>query len=171
MKSFFSLFLITCSFVLVAVFAQSLSAHEASDSARIYNIVFPIATLGNCTSIEDCRLYCSDAANQTACVAYAKQKGFYKAQEVANKQRAIIAAAKQALGCTTQAECKAFCNFKENRVACRRFAEANGLVRKPIRRLIDTFASKSGQLRDVRQLQKPATRGGQVKPVLKRGEL
>jgi len=78
--------------------------------------------------LTDCKAYCSDPTNQDACIAYAKQKGFYHS-EGTGVAATILAKAKTVLGCETEEACKAFCAEAENRDKCEAFAQANNLTK------------------------------------------
>jgi hypothetical protein len=122
-------------------FAGVTFAQEASPSSepavKKFNITFPIAELGNCSSVENCKEYCSDPSNQNACTAYAKKKGFYKESNSGEgnaKLREVIAKAKEELGCSTEKECKDFCSKSENRDKCIAFAQKYAL--KPLKSIV-----------------------------------
>src|SRR5262245_3524814 len=101
---------------MILAFVFSAAAHaQGDDLAKKYNITFPVAELGNCASLDECKTYCAVPANQTACTNFAKSHGFYKAPPT---QSEILAAAQSELGCSTQDECKAFCGLQENWIKC-----------------------------------------------------
>lgn len=103
-------------------------AQESSQSAvERYKITFPVAELGNCNSLDECKTFCSDVTNKDACIAFAKKKGFYSEQAAQAKQESLMAAAKTELGCDSADSCKAFCGEQQNWVACGEFAKKHGL--------------------------------------------
>lgn len=96
--------------------------------AQKFGVTFPIAELGSCSSIEECKYFCELEENRTTCKEYALKKGFHK-EEKRLKSAAMIAAAKAALGCGTEEECKAACQKEENKEKCKAFAEKYNLVK------------------------------------------
>lgn len=109
-----------------------------------YRISFPVADLGNCNSITECKSYCSDATHQTACINFAKAHGFYKQ----NQDDQVLSAAKTELGCDSKEACQAFCGQQEHWQACGDFARKYHLGgQKP-------EASSSGQIKKEELLQK-----------------
>lgn len=116
-------------FFASASYAQEPSASPESAEKK-FNITFPVAELGNCDSLKSCKEYCSDPANKDACIAYAKQKGFYKESnsgEGNSRIRTAIEQAKTELGCSTEKECKEFCSQPANKDKCLAFAQKYGL--------------------------------------------
>jgi hypothetical protein len=90
-------------------------------------IVFPIASLGNCADKEACKKFCNEPANQTACIAFAKEHGLTKQQPVVAQEKTILEKANALLGCTSVDACKALCALKENFQKCSEFAKSNNL--------------------------------------------
>jgi hypothetical protein len=131
-KSLFLQFLLPfCAVLFIAfpVFSQS----SPEEAAKKYNITFPVAELGNCADVSSCRTYCDDPINRTACVDFAKKKGFYKEAPIETKKESVIAAAKKELGCDSETSCKEFCSNQENFEVCKAFAQKNGLQAEPAR--------------------------------------
>ena len=79
MRKFLLILLVLLSFSLgvfsASVFAQS-PTNGPSDPAKKYNITFPIEELGSCSDLASCKQYCEDPVNSTACINFAKKKGF-----------------------------------------------------------------------------------------------
>lgn len=120
------------SFLAGVVYAQE----SDEDVAAKYGITFPIAELGECTSISDCRTFCEDPVNYSVCIDFAKSKGFYDEEEAAKvKEEEILASARQELGCNSYQSCKTFCNTPSNFERCDAFAKSyalsGGHVRNP----------------------------------------
>lgn len=118
-----------CILLIVAIllFAKLAFAQTATQSAGSVRLTFPIAQLGNCTSYQDCKTYCDDPTHTDACVAYAKEKGFYKEGNLDTNQTAVLAAAKTTLGCDSLDSCRTFCQQVANATACAAFAKAHNL--------------------------------------------
>ena len=111
------------SVFLAGAFVSMARAEEGSASAaQKYGITFPIAELGSCGSLAECKTYCDDPVNRDACVSYAKQKGFYKEQQKSVNEE-VLTKAKLALGCTSRESCKALCALKVNYDKCSSFAK------------------------------------------------
>jgi hypothetical protein len=117
------------AFVLAFILSSKVHAVESTTSANVakFGITFPVAELGNCNNLDECKTYCNDATHQTECVEFAKKKGFYKEQKSAVKN-SITIAAKQALGCDGETACKQFCSLSENKQKCSEFAKSHNLV-------------------------------------------
>lgn len=79
-------------------------------------VTFPIAQLGNCTTLAACKNFCNISTNQTTCAAFAQSHG------LANKE-SVVTKAQTELGCATKEDCKEFCAKEENRDACTSFAK------------------------------------------------
>lgn len=92
-----------------------LASAQTPQSGQPHGITFPIAELGNCASVDACRLYCEQPANHESCIQFAQNKGFYK-------QNAVASAESQ-LGCTSLDSCRTFCALKENHQKCAEFAK------------------------------------------------
>lgn len=150
-------FLLAAVIVVCLVLLQERAlAQEASDLAqniKKYNIVFPIAELGGCTSVENCKAYCGEVENQQACLDFAKKKGLHrKEQKGLNKE--LAEKAKALLGCTSDQSCKEFCQQPENFEKCSLFAKENKL-RGGIK-----HASGSAEFRRQMREGKEASQGG-----------
>lgn len=103
------------------------------EMAKKYGITFPIAELGNCASVTQCRAYCENTAHHEACMNFAKTHGFYNENEEnssstqARKQE-LLQYAKSELGCDSYESCRAYCETNHER--CRAFAEQHGFAQK-----------------------------------------
>lgn len=120
------LFLLVCFLFFAAQPSFAQESTSSADAVKKFNITFPIVQLGNCTSVENCKEYCSDSANQEACTAFAKSKGFYKNPNEGQgnaRQRLLLEKAKAELGCSTEEECKVFCSDPANKDKCAAFAK------------------------------------------------
>lgn len=118
-------------FILVGayvVFAQS----------NPFDIQFPIAKLGNCNSIEECKAYCDNAENQEACSAWAKSEGI----RTGGERHARISEKGGPGGCKSEEECQAYCEVPENRVTCIDFAEKEGFMTAEEANRARTFIQK-----------------------------
>lgn len=104
------------------VFAQT----TQEDSAKKFNVTFPVVELGNCTDFSSCKTYCQDPTHATECINFAKKKGFHK--EVKKEQKNSIAEnAKTELGCDSESSCRSICEKEENIDKCSSFAKKHNL--------------------------------------------
>lgn len=134
-------FVIAFVFVFFATLAHAQTPSPASDQqvAQKYKISFPVVELGNCNSLTECKTYCADPNNQTACVSFAKSHGFYKPPTTTASDDSIVQAAKTELGCDSKSACQQFCGLQENWQKCGDFARKHRLPGAP------PTASVSGQ--------------------------
>lgn len=125
MKNFLSVKFILIVFSFF-IFAAGALAQE-KESPEKYGITFPISELGSCKDLAECKTYCDDPVNRSACISFAKQKGFYKEK----KNDELITKAKSELGCDSEASCRALCEQAENKDKCASFAGKHGLGGPP----------------------------------------
>lgn len=112
---------------IVGVFAGPAFGQEASPSGeKKFNITFPIAELGNCGSVEECKAYCNQVANQQACMDFAKARGLKKKEQKGLNQE-LLEKAKAFLGCDSAQACREFCQQEANFEKCSLFAKENKL--------------------------------------------
>jgi len=108
--------------------------------AKKYGVTFPIAELGNCQNIGDCRNYCDDPIHKDDCISFAKQKGFNKENKLQQDQSQILHQAKKEFGCETIETCQIFCQKPENFDKCDSFAQKTGItggyIKNPAQRQI-----------------------------------
>lgn len=98
---------------------QVLGKHSDRErEAAALGITFPIAELGGCASVNECRAYCENPQNQEACMSFARQKGIGQYKQ----QNDMLERAKQELGCTSMQSCQAYCNDPGNADRCMEFA-------------------------------------------------
>src|SRR3989344_1861753 len=119
------LFFVVAAFSLGATFTKAQETQE--DIARKYQVTFPIAELGGCTNIGECRNYCEDPTHKDVCITFAKQKGFYKEGQMESRQQELLEAAKTELGCNSPDSCQEVCEREENFEKCSAFAKKNNV--------------------------------------------
>lgn len=113
----------------VGVFVSPVFGQEASESGNSSgkaNITFPIAELGNCGGVEECKAYCNEVANQQACMDFAKARGL-KRKEQRGLNQELLEKAKAFLGCDSAQGCREFCQQEANFEKCSLFAKENKL--------------------------------------------
>lgn len=81
-------------------------------------LLFPIPELGNCNSLTECKLFCDISTNIRTCQAFGKKRGLTKTSSTVGQQTALLAHAKEELGCTSLQQCRAFCNDPVNSEQC-----------------------------------------------------
>src|SRR5688572_21276256 len=102
--------LVRLSLIFLALFtlvSPTQAQEDATNSPTLkkYNIVFPISELGNCNSLTECRSFCEDKTNQSACIEFAKKKAFYNPQSAQKKKTDFLEKAKKELGCNSGDSC------------------------------------------------------------------
>ncbi|MBI3627933.1 MAG: hypothetical protein HY220_04310 [Candidatus Sungbacteria bacterium] len=137
MTSFRHPALLTCLIIIGAV----LFSHFAL-SANPFDIKFPIAELGNCGSMAECKAFCDVAANAEACQSYAESHGL--APRRTDNQSKIEEAIKNGGpgGCTSKSACGAYCSDAGHRDECLAFAKAHNLIGQDEIQKIEKFKSK-----------------------------
>lgn len=108
-------------------YAQSPTPTTATPSPD-QGLTFPIADLGDCANIGECTTYCEDPVNSSKCVEYAKEKGFYKDDEVHSATDEFWKDAKDDLGCDDLASCLDFCRQDGNFDKCDAYAKGKDLL-------------------------------------------
>lgn len=103
--------------------------------AYAQNVVYPIPKLGNCSSSQECKLYCDLPYNQPTCWSYGK---YVMNNDVLGDSTVIINDPATMnitypiadLGnCASAQECFLYCTQPKNQEACVSYARKNGLVK------------------------------------------
>lgn len=112
-------------FLIIPVFAQS-----DQEIAKKYGITFPIAELGNCTSVTSCKTFCDDPKNHQSCTNFAKKHKLSSDSSKTSQKSddEILKLAKVELGCTSHDACMDFCEREENMEKCIDFAARHNLM-------------------------------------------
>ncbi len=133
----------------VLVKAQDASGTSAAASSTVQSITFPIPELGNCADRDACRAYCSQTANLSACISYAKAHGLMNKEEGdrAEKFRDSLEKGQTPGGCTSPESCKSFCENIANIAVCTKFAEDHGVNAKDVEqgKKLGEFLKAGGQ--------------------------
>ena len=114
-------------FVLLVSAAAVFAQQTPEEVAKKYDIVFPIAELGNCANFSECRNYCEDPVNRNTCIDFAKNKGFHREENIEVKDSQFWQRTKASLGCDSIESCKALCEQPSNFEKCSNFAKSQGL--------------------------------------------
>jgi len=139
------------SYALIAR-AQTNSSPNGPSDAEITakGITFPIPELGNCSSKDSCRDYCSKGGNMDACIKFAQDRGLMNKVEAsqATKFKERLAAGVGPGGCNSPESCKSFCSNTANLDTCIQFAEKNGFKEGKIEeaKKVQAFLKSGGQM-------------------------
>ncbi len=109
-----------------------------------FDISFPVAELGNCGSIEECKSYCDDPANSEACLDFAEKNGLMKAEEI---EVARKVAGKTGPGGCQGIECQEYCEDPNHQDECFEFAAEEGLIPQEEIKKIRQIKEKTGTIR------------------------
>ncbi len=149
MKKIVTILLTVGVFVLFCVWSRPSWAQEEVEQEVKPTVSavlsYPIPELGNCASRIECRAYCQETENRDTCIAYAKQRGFYREPDRAAKIK-LVEYAQQQLGCTSREQCHTFCQMEENKDKCREFLQKNGLERNAPKTSDGTVLRKAQEL-------------------------
>lgn len=112
---------------VILSFSLLFSFFIISSAQNIFDIQFPVAELGNCGSMEECKIYCDDSANASACTEWATAKGLIK--QAPPEQKDLGMPTEQGPGgCTSRKECDTFCSKPENNKECFQFAKEHNMI-------------------------------------------
>ena len=121
---------------------------------NVFSIEFPIGELGNCGSLQECKVFCDDPVNGDACFAFAQAHGLVKAEDKIKheEEKQLEQQRKQVLkeagtgpgGCDSEESCKTFCSDSANADECLAFARKHELRPKEE---LDRIESNVGEIR------------------------
>lgn len=126
----------------------------AGAQGNVFAIEFPIAELGGCASMQECKLYCDDPEHGKACFAFAQAHGLVKEGDLKKKKegekfeehrRDVLQEQGGPGGCTSEESCKTFCSDPANGEECLAFAKENELRPKDE---LEAIESKNDQFRE-----------------------
>ena len=129
-------------------FAIFISLFLFAEATSKRDIVFPVPELGSCKSESDCRTYCDNPKNITACVAFAEKHNLIS-QDEAKQARKFAQVGVGPGGCTTKDACENYCNDVSNIDECISFAERNNLM-------------QPGELEEARKVQAALAKGAKL---------
>lgn len=117
-------------FIAYSIHAETAdtSGVAASTNAEA-QITFPVAELGSCGSKQECKKYCDNPVNASACIAFAESHGLMNKEEASRSRRftEAVRSGGGPGGCTTPGECKSFCSNLNNLEVCLDFAKSQGI--------------------------------------------
>lgn len=119
-----SRFIYFISFMLLSfgLFAGYIAFAQSQD-----DILYPIEELGNCANQEECKSYCDNPDNKTACLDFAEKHGLLSEDEI-EKAKIVDAVKEGPGGCKSREECEGYCEDISNIEECLVFASENGLL-------------------------------------------
>ncbi|MCI0533362.1 hypothetical protein L0Y49_04045, partial [bacterium] len=101
---------------------------------------------GGCKNQEECRTFCENPENQTACIDFAEKEGFMTPEQAAQARK--FANKKGPGGCSNREECDRFCNQEENQETCIRYAVDEGMMSPEQAERILSLMEEGGHYRD-----------------------
>lgn len=115
-------FLIIISLSLFGFFSVLVLAQD--------EIEFPVPELGNCASMEECKIYCDNIYHLKECVIFAEKHNLIPAEELEEVKKVIAAMDRgvEPPPCNTKAECDIYCSEPEHMEICVAFAEEAGVL-------------------------------------------
>ena len=103
-------------------------------SAKAQAVSYPIKELGDCRNAQECRYYCDTPENKPACWSYGKyilhKDVLGETTKKVTGKPGIVFPIAELGNCTTARSCKAYCEQKENREACKSFGIRKGLIKQ-----------------------------------------
>ena len=112
---------------------QLISADDAERLKKLKDIAIlrkTEKTPGDCYSISNCQTYCSDPAHASECIAFAEKIGAIQSDEAdrAKKVIPLLRKGETPGKCTSQAECRAYCEDTSHAKECAEFAVKIGIL-------------------------------------------
>ncbi len=112
----------TYSVTTPAVLGETTDADEKEIPPTSTALLFPILELDNCSSVRECKAFCDISTNKTACTTFRQKQNVIKAGSNVGQQTALLAHAKEELGCTSLQQCRAHCDDPVNSEQCQALA-------------------------------------------------
>lgn len=129
-------------FKLTAVFFLLILVFFAF-AVSLGKIEYPVEGLGNCSSQEECEAYCDQPENIEACIDFAEEKGLIDSEQAEREKKMarLVANAKTPGGCTSEQDCRSYCEESEHFNECISFFEENNLLSVEEIKTIKKFGS------------------------------
>ncbi len=121
---------IAVSYAVVAHAQTAASSSATSTLVAPSELQYPIAALGNCGSVNDCRDYCNNPQNQTACLNFAEQNHLMSqgAIQRARQFLSFMQGGQTPGNCNSVESCRAYCGDPAHATECLSFAEQAGFI-------------------------------------------
>ena len=94
------------------------------------DIKFPVQELGGCKSEQECKTYCGNPKNMSACLNFAEQYNLMPKEEISRAKKFAAVGAKGPGNCSSKESCENYCNDIKNINECLAFAEKSGVMDK-----------------------------------------
>ncbi|MBU4348248.1 hypothetical protein KJ671_01945 [Patescibacteria group bacterium] len=120
--------ILSFSILASAIIISGVVASSALAQINPFDIQFPIEELGNCTSMENCKIYCDKSQNSDACFAYAEKNNLMPKEEIEMAKKFKDVGMIGPGGCKGQTECDKYCDNSNNIEECMAFAIENGMM-------------------------------------------
>lgn len=98
----------------------------SGSASDLTGLEFPIAELGNCASVRECKLYCDQSQNRQACFDFAYEKGLVGGTEAAGKLSGLKFPIAELGNCGSMAECDTYCSQPDHHEQCDAYAKKMG---------------------------------------------
>ncbi|PIR57816.1 MAG: hypothetical protein COU71_01970 [Parcubacteria group bacterium CG10_big_fil_rev_8_21_14_0_10_38_31] len=132
--------------------------------ANPFDIQFPVSELGNCKSMSECKLYCDEPENISACSIFAEKQGLIDRKETGKVK--TIEAKFGPGGCKNARECDDYCRVPEHGEECISSAVKEGFISQAEADDILKFMKQGGKektnLNDSRPAPKKGPKGPEV---------
>lgn len=92
------------------------------------DITYPISELGNCETKQACFAYCDDTVHLNACLSFADQHNLMSQGELTKARKFQSVGAVGPGGCTSERQCKTYCENVNNIEECLSFAQQHGFM-------------------------------------------
>lgn len=123
----FSIFIFSVIFSVITINNTIAQGNDTSSDA-FSKLIYPIMELGGCKDRADCKIYCDDSANMSACVSYAEKNNLFSQEDLQVAKKFVATGGKGPGNCNGKEECQTFCDDKVNIDECVSYAENNGLM-------------------------------------------
>ncbi len=123
--------------IFLSVIAIFLGTFGIARAVSVFDIVFPVAELGNCADRVACKAYCEDVAHRDACHSFAKTYGLtvrtQSPEDSGEKVRAILKDGGPG-NCAVDVidpmrACRAYCADSANTKTCMAYAKNHSLYK------------------------------------------
>lgn len=99
---------------------------EVNKTQKLQTLISSGKGPGGCSSVSECKTYCSDSTHRDECVAFAKTAGVITSTDAERIQQIPTAGPG---GCDSPEACAAFCNNSANVDTCISFAKDHGILK------------------------------------------
>lgn len=126
MKTNYLAYILIFSIVALGV-GFSASVLLAQETSGLANIKYPVEELGNCQNEKECRAYCDNPDNGSACLDFAEKNNLMPSEEIKIARKFVSGEVKGPGGCKDKESCFQYCDDISHIDECVAFAEKNGI--------------------------------------------